>query len=346
MAPALGVDTKELVLNQGRSGHPADHLWIVDFDLVRDGLAVEGAHVIFRVNNGNLVEIGSEFSRPRSKVPPTTVDRAKALAVVSKYVGGLTAADKILDAGSIHLLPGNVISSKSARGYEPGQGRRIIKVWQITFQRPGIIGTFQARVDATTGKLLEFQDVNRYAQATGGVASNTAAGTEFMRQLPFTDLGAGVFTNSAGIFTFSGTPLTSVLIGQFVQIIDNCGAISQTTDVSGNLLFGTGTGSNCVTPGFGGAGNSRSSRTAFYMVNRGKELARGWLPSNPFINGQFPTTVNLTGTCNGIRRLGGLNLFQARCGNRVARPVSNPASSCTSSGTPSIRAMARPGEHH
>src|SRR6185295_1272693 len=150
LAPALGVDSKDLVLNQGRSGHPADNLWIVDFDLVRDGLAVEGAHVIFRVNNGKLIQIGSEYlPTPGTGVPPTTIDKAKALAVVAKHVGRLTAADELVDPGSLHLLPANV-DVKSARGYEPGRGRRIVKVWQFTFRRPGVIGTFQARVDAAT----------------------------------------------------------------------------------------------------------------------------------------------------------------------------------------------------
>ena len=312
LAPALGVESQDLVLSQGRSGHPAEHLWIIDFDLVRDGLVVEGAHVIFRVNNGNLIQIGSEYlPSPGTKVPPTIVDREKARAVVAKYVGGLGSADELLDAGSLHLLPANVESRKSASGYEAGQGRGLVKVWQFTFRRQGVIGTFQARVDAATGKLLEFQDINQYAQATGGVAANTAAGTEVVRPLPFTDLGAGAFTNSAGIFTFSGTPLTSVLNGQFIRVVDNCGAISQTTEVGGNLRFGTAAGSNCVTPGFGGVGNTRSTRTTFYTLNRGKELARGWLPANTFLNGQFTANVNLTGTCNGFWNGTGINLFRA-----------------------------------
>jgi hypothetical protein len=315
LAPVLGVDTKDLVLNPGRSGHPADYLWLIDFDLVRDGLVVEGAHVVFRVNNGNLIQFGSEYLPSLgTKVPPTTVARAKALATVAKFVGGLTAADKLVDPGSLHLLPANVVSPNSARGYEPGQGRRIVKVWQFTFRRQGVIGTFRARVDATTGKLLEFQDLNRYAQVTGGVASNTVAGTESVRPLPFADLGGGVFANSAGIFNFSGTPLTSVLNGEFIRVVDNCGAISQTTEVSGNLRFGTAAGSNCATPGFGGVGNTRSSRTAFYTINRGKELARGWLPTNTFLNGQFTADVNLTGTCNGFWNGTGITLFQAVSG--------------------------------
>ncbi len=39
VAPLLGVDPASLVLNQGRSGQPADHLWFVDFDVEIDGAA-------------------------------------------------------------------------------------------------------------------------------------------------------------------------------------------------------------------------------------------------------------------------------------------------------------------
>lgn len=315
LAPLLGVDNSQLRLDQGSSGHPADHLWVIDFDVVLDGLALEGAHVVFRVNNGNLIELGSEYlPTPGSAVPPTNLDREKALAVLSRHVGGLTAADELSDPGSLHLLPANV-GGPGATDYAAGQGRRIVKVWQFVLRRRGVIGTFRARVDATTGKLLAFEDVNQYGAATGGIAADSVAGTETTRPLPFLDLGGGVFANSAGSFAFSGTPLTSVLNGQFIRVIDNCGAISNTTDVAGNLGFSTAGGSNCATPGLGGAGNTRSTRTSFYHLNRGKEIARGWLPANAFLNAQFTANVNRTGTCNGYWNFTGIDLFRAMAGS-------------------------------
>src|SRR6185369_3695836 len=60
VAGMMGVDPKSLVLNVGRSGQPAGHLWFVDFDVVRDGMKIEGARVVFRVNNGNLIQFGTE----------------------------------------------------------------------------------------------------------------------------------------------------------------------------------------------------------------------------------------------------------------------------------------------
>jgi hypothetical protein len=56
----LGIEPATLKLSPARSGQVADHLWLVDFDVQLDGLAVEGARVVFRVNNGNLIQFGTE----------------------------------------------------------------------------------------------------------------------------------------------------------------------------------------------------------------------------------------------------------------------------------------------
>ncbi len=319
LGPLLGVTNKELVLNQGRSGHPTDHLWNVDFDVVRDGLVVEGAHVVFRVNNGKLIQFGSELlPSPGAPVPPTTVDRSKAHAAVSRYVGGLTARDKILDAGSLHLLPANAGGRRDARGYEPGQGRRLVKVWQIVFRRQGVMGTWRARVDATSGKLLEFVDINRYAtaQVTGGIfLVSPAVGAEVTRAMPFADAAGGT-ASSSGLYNFT-LPTSSTLSGPFVRISDTCGGISQASDGIGNITFGTSGGTDCTIPGHGGAGNTHASRTQFYHVNRVKEVARAWLPTNAWINGQLVTNVNLNQTCNAYWDGATLNFFKSGggCGN-------------------------------
>src|SRR5215213_6356192 len=56
----LGVAPAELVLSRERSGRFGDQVWYVDFDLRRGGRIVEGARVVFRVSQGNLVQLGTE----------------------------------------------------------------------------------------------------------------------------------------------------------------------------------------------------------------------------------------------------------------------------------------------
>ncbi|HEV7517607.1 MAG TPA: hypothetical protein VGR07_15005, partial [Thermoanaerobaculia bacterium] len=187
VAGLLGVDPKSLVLNVGRSGQPASHVWFVDFDVVQAGQPIEGARVVFRVNNGNLVQFGTEnLPAPGSVVPPTKWTAVQALAAVAKYIGGFSSSDTFRDSGSLHLLPANVPSTRSADGFDFGAGRGLANVWQFVFHRDGVMGTWQARVDAATGEVLQLADINEYAQATGGIFQNSpTTGPEIVRPMPF-----------------------------------------------------------------------------------------------------------------------------------------------------------------
>ncbi|HXU31228.1 MAG TPA: hypothetical protein VN851_11670, partial [Thermoanaerobaculia bacterium] len=267
-----------------------------------------GARIVFRVGHGNLIQMGSELLPPLdAAVPPVKVSREGAYAALEKYIGGFDPrGDTLLDRGSLHLLPAAL-----PEGYDLGKGYGLRLVWEISFRREGVLGTWRSRVDATTGEIREFLDTDLDASASGGVAADSAAGTETVRPMPFTDLTGGLFTNTAGLFTYSGSPLTSTLNGQLIRITDNCGAISLTTNGSGDLPFGSAAGNNCTTPGVGGAGNTRSSRTTFYHVNRGKEIVRGWLPGNAWANAQFTVSVNNTGICNGFWNGTGITLYRA-----------------------------------
>ncbi|HSG40089.1 MAG TPA: hypothetical protein VLE27_10665, partial [Thermoanaerobaculia bacterium] len=135
--------------------------------------------------------------------------------------------------------------------------------------------------------------------------------------MPFVNLSSGGFSNSAGVYTFGGSAITSTLAGQYVRISDNCGAISLATNGSGDLVFGTSTGTNCTTPGFGGAGNTHAARTQYYHLNRAKEQARGWLPSNTWLNAQLTANVNINLTCNAFWNGSTVNFYRSGggCGN-------------------------------
>ncbi|MFL6233355.1 MAG: hypothetical protein ACJ76N_09500 [Thermoanaerobaculia bacterium] len=311
----LGVDPAQLTLNRARSGQPAGHVWFVDYDVVREGMLIEGARLVFRVNNGNLIQYGTEnLPSPGATVPPTRLTKKQALDAVSRYIGGFQAGDSFRDNGSLHLLPSAVPSKRFAEGYEVGKGRGIAKVWQLVFHRDGVMGTWRARVDAATGDVLELTDINDYvsAQVTGGTYLNSpTTGSEVVRPAPYANVSSGGFTNSAGIYNFTSGTVTSTLSGQFVKITDTCGAISQGSDASGNIAFGTSTGTNCTTPGHGGVGNTHSSREQFYQVNRIKEVVRGWLPSNTWINGVLTVNVNLNQTCNAYWNGSTLNFFKS-----------------------------------
>jgi hypothetical protein len=311
----LGIDPAHLVLSRARSGQPAGHVWFVDYDVVREGMAVEGARVVFRVNNGNLIQVGTEnLPVPGAAVPPTRLTAEEARAAVARYIGGFQAGDALRDTGSLHLVPAAILSSRSADGYDFGNGRGLAKIWRITFKRPGVMGTWSAEVDATSGEVLSFDDVNKYVQAqvSGGVyLESPATGGEVLRPFANADVSTGGFANGGGIYTYTIGAVTSALKGHYVKITDTCGAISQAADPSGNIAFGTSTGTDCITPGHGGAGNTHAAREQFYQVDRIKGVVRGWLPTNSWINAQLNVNVNLNQTCNAYWDGAQLNFFKS-----------------------------------
>jgi hypothetical protein len=315
VASLMGVNPATLVLNPGRSGQPAGHVWFVDYDVVLGGMPVEGARVVFRVNNGNLIQFGTEnIPVAGTVVPPTSLTQAQALAAASKFVGGFSSFDTFRDNGSLHLVPANIPNNGFAEGFKFGAGRGLAKVWQFVFHRDGVMGTWRVRIDAATGEVLELTDVNEYAaaQVSGGTYLNSpTTGSEVVRPTPFANLSSGGFSNSGGIYTFTSGTVTSTLNGQFVKITDTCGAISQASDGSGNIAFGTSTGTDCTTPGHGGAGNTHASREQFYQVNRIKEVVKGWLPANTWLTQQLNVNVNLNQTCNAYWDGTALNFFKS-----------------------------------
>lgn len=295
----LAVDPATLVLHRGRSGHPADHLWFVDFDVVLAGLPVEGARVVFRVSHGSLIQFGSEnLPPPGAEVPEVRLAAEDARAAVAAYVGGIGPEDEIVDAGSLRLLP-------SAAG--------LLAAWDVTFRRPGVTGTWRGRVDATDGELLAFEDLNGYAQVSGGVYPfSPAVGPEVVRPMPFAQVNPGALcAGRGGIYVPGALPATAALNGCFVRVLDSCGAISLGSDPAGNLAFGTSGGANCTTPGFGGAGNTHAARTQFYRINRALEAGRAWLPANPWLSTLFTVNTNLNMTCNAFWNGASLNLFRS-----------------------------------
>jgi fibronectin type 3 domain-containing protein len=310
IARMLGIVPSELRLNHGRSGSPAPHVTFVDFDVTMGGVAVEGARVVLAVNNGNLVSVGTEnLPMADAKRPVRRISQAQALRIVEEYVGGFQPGDRFHDRGSYHLVPANRVDARFDEGYELARGREVAGVWEVKFNRPGQLGTFRARVDGETGELLEFVDVNEYGSATGGAYQGDRPAAERVLPLPFANVATGVYTNSAGIF--SGTTGTTTLDGQYVKITDSCGAISKAADASGVIALGSSTGTDCTTPGTGGAGNTHAARTQFYALNRAKEVARGWLPSNTWINAKLTANVNLNQTCNAYWNGSTVNFFRS-----------------------------------
>lgn len=306
----LGLDGARLGLDPGRSGKQSDYLWFVDFDVYTPGgLPIEGARVVLRVNNGNLIQIGTEnLPSPGTRVPGFPMARDEAYSIVEEIAGGFDAAtDRFVDRGSQHILPVAAEGSDGPQAVAMGKGYELASVWQFVWTRDGVIGTWRARVDAETGELLEFADVNLYAtaQVTGGVYPSTYYGsTESVSPMPFASITSNATSNSAGLFDFTGTAGTTALSGPYVQILDSCGTVGESTDVNGNITLGTlawtttPSPNDCGRPtGTHSAGDTQASRMQFYQVNRAMEKGRAWLPANTWLKQRLTVNVNLPNSC-------------------------------------------------
>ena len=330
--PALfpHLEGSQLVLNPARSGNFGEegYLWFIDFDQVIGSIPVDGAHLVFRYNHGNLVQFGGDHwarVRPDAAVASLTPDQA--LRAAQDYAGGWDERfDHVLSAPSLKLVPAISFHDRDEfeRGYQGTVGHSPYThklVYDITFSRDGQAGTWLVSLSAVDGTVLEMRDINDYGTVKGGVypGSSTGKGTETNIALPFANYGAGLFTDAGG--NFSGTTGATSLAGKYVKISDSCGAISKSASSTGVIDLSSSTGTDCTSAG-GGAGDTHASRTGFYQVNQIKMKARSFLPSNSWVNAVLTVNMNLNQTCNAYWNGTTLNFFKSGggCGNTGELP--------------------------
>jgi hypothetical protein len=115
-------------------------------------------------------------------------------------------------------------------------------------------------------------------------------------------------TDTGGNVTATGS-VTATFYGPYVNIDDVCGAESLTD--SGGIDWGTSGGTDCTTPGFGGAGNTHASRTGFYELNKMIEMGRGQLPGNAWLQNRLTSNMNINQTCNAFWGGGTVNFYRS-----------------------------------
>jgi trimeric autotransporter adhesin len=309
----LAVDTAQL--GEFRTVAVTPDLWQVSVPQTVAGIPVRHGRLVATINHGNLVLIGTEtWGNARINTKPT-IDGKKAMSAGFDYVEGLSAMDEILRQPRLEIVP------VASQGFLEGTGKAIggigagyqhRLVWTFEFKRLPDEARWEMLVDAHNGEVLSLQDTNHYVNhaATGGVYPLTNTGICPTPQtcgtmqsgwpMPFADTGLASpnnFTNSAGIFNWTSGTTTTTLTGRYVDIVDSCGTVNTSSTIGSIGLGGTNNQHNCTTGG-GGAGNTPASRSAFYEVNRIAEQARGWLPTNTWLNNRLTTNVNLNQTCN------------------------------------------------
>jgi len=274
---------------------------------VINGIPVRGSYLTATINNGNLTLFGANSWGDVKTSTTPSISESDALEAVQSHAGGYTIKGA-WRASELQLIP--VARVENTKSIAVGEGYDHRLAWVIRPAFDGELRRFEALVDAHNGELLSFEDTNQYAassrEVAGGVlpVTNDGAVPDGVEQagwpMPFDNVatpGGTVTTDSGGNLPapVDGN-ITSSLSGKYVTMNDNCGPISLTS--AGDIDFGTSAGTDCTTPGFGGAGNTHSSRTGFHELNRIIEMGRGQLPGNNWLKQTLISNMNINQTCN------------------------------------------------
>lgn len=292
---------------------------------VVDGIPVRGSYVTAVVNGGNLILFGTRHWGDIAISTQPSIPEAAALRKVAEYLGRHAVSGHWRET-RLEILPvakgDDLVSVKRGEGY----GFRL--VWVVSPSIAGDRGTWEALVDAETGEILQFADRNSYfdRKVTGGVypVSNDGSTPEQPGwPMPYADVvqpfGTGTFANSNGLVNDAGGVLRTTLNGKYVRMNDQCGEIDDSMTCS-DLDLGSGPGTDCEVPPGRSVGDTHSSRTGFYEVNRIIEMARGWLPDNAWLQGQVTANMNIPEACNAFWDGSTINFYRSgTLGSNVCR---------------------------
>lgn len=324
----LGDLSEQMQLDSAASGKASDSLWLVTYRQVIDGVPVEGARFDFQIVHGNLVAFGAnDWVRVTNPTKPR-FSSEQARAALLDYLQ-IAASDSVTEDGepSLQLLP---VDPRRARAGEwigqRGAGLTHLLVWRFHLHLPGEESSWQAEVDAGSGRVIGLTDMTKYDRVKGGIfpLSSDGIGPEGSEQLdypmPYADLAqdgsAQPATSPTGVYSCAaGSSVSTTLKGTYVRITDACGAINEATVCGEPLDIGSGSATNCVVPPGHSPGATRAARNCYFHVNRLKQVARFWLPDNTFLAGQLNVNSNVNATCNATWG-GSLNMYRAGGGCR------------------------------
>ncbi len=328
----LAVDPAQL--GSIRADKINDEIWQISIPQQVNGIPVRWGRLAATINNGNLVLIGTETWGKVSVDLHPAISAEDAMQIGYEFAAGQKPSDSLWLKPRLEIVPFAPANLQSGEGYGGpiGQGYGHRLVWVFGFTREGDPGSWQATIDAHTAEMLEFKDVNHYAKKkiSGGIypVTNTEVCPDAARcgsmqpgsPMPWANTGLPApndFANSAGLYEYTSGNTTTTLAGRYVSISDNCGSVNESS-ANGTLdLGGTNGQHDCATAG-SSLGDTASSRSAFYELNKLAELARGWLPNNTWLQSQLTTNVNINDTCNAFYSTsnGSINFYKSGGGCR------------------------------
>jgi hypothetical protein len=291
-----------------------------------DGVLVREAAITATIKHGNLILVG--MSNWGSIDQPRTVQVSvnTARQTLAQRIAPLRSSAE-WKAADLAYVPVAAASGGFAEATVPGLDYRLVHVLRPSFADPH--ARHEALIDAQTGELLLLTDTVHHIatprEVKGGVypVSNDGVAPDGVERLnwpmPYTRVtvpgGTLVADVGGNLPQCVDGSITAGLRGQYVTINDNCGASSLTG--TGELNFGGSSGTDCTTPGIGGPGNTHAARTGYFELNMIKEMGRGQLPLNTWLQGNLTANMNISNTCNATWNGSAVNFYRSGggCGN-------------------------------
>jgi len=311
----LKVDQEELILDPLGSGPVGNSYYLLRFQWAPSGIPVEGASVYFRINGGNLLQVATrDIGDIRLDTTPH-LSAETAWQILSGYMGGLAENDRILERGRLVIIP--VTPRGEDSNLFNGRVGGMIDYrlcYKLVFEREGVIGRWEALVDAHSGELLSFRDSNVYGSVRGTLYLEDALAGASNMPLPFANTSLAApngFADAAG--RFAGTNATVNLDnGRFIKMMDSCGDtnLSTTTDLAD---YGTSVGTDCgvPAPNPSGGGNTWATKTLYYHLTTVNRKSAAYLPMNDWLqNRPMLVNSNQNSWCNASANSEHLNFFK------------------------------------
>ena len=325
-AAALGIDPAQL--GPPHAGQATPTLWHVQIPQHQGGIPVRHGKVLATISHGNIVLLGGEtWGNAHADLTPV-IGPDQAVAQGLAYAGGPQPGDRFWRRPELEVVPYARVPVPDLASLGGGYGHRL--VWVFGLNRPPEMTPWEVMVDAHTGEVLALEDQIHYLtkRISGGVYPLTdteicpnppQCGTmQADFPMPFANTGFPApndITNSAGLYDYTSGTVTTSLNGPYVRITDVCGAVSESS-ATGDLDLGGVNGQHDCTSAGTSAGNTASARSAFYELNKLKELGRGWLPSNSYLQAQIEARVNISNTCNANYDFTRINFYRSGGGCR------------------------------
>ena len=317
---ALAIDVAELAAGPGNIGvHDGGEIVQIYGKRVYHGVPVRDSYLTAVVNHGNLVLFGTHDWGTLSLSTTPDVPQAQAEQALANHVAP-AAASGYRSKARLAIVPLSAGPLESLRGVGNGYAYRL--AWVLSPKFEGELGNWEALVDAHSGELLSFVDTNAYQSARrvlGGAypVSNDGVVPDGVEQagtpMPYADAlnGGTTYISDTGgnLGVCLNGDITSALAGRYVKISDTCGAISETSPTDIDLSQGPGT--DCTVPAGHSAGDTHAARSGYYELNKQKELARGQLPGNTWLQQQLTANMNLNQTCNAFWDGSAVNFFRS-----------------------------------